>query len=522
MAELQGYSLISGSRSKSGGKGFSGINPASGEPLAPTYYTATAEQVDQTARAAAQAFASYRVMTGAKRASFLRAIAANIDAMADKLVERVNQEAALPEPRVRGETARTTNQLRMFASIVEEGSWVDARIETALPDRTPLPRPDLRSMLRPLGPVAVFGASNFPLAYSVAGGDTASALAAGCPVVVKAHPAHPGTSELVGNAIVAAIKSEGIAGGVFSLIFDAGIEVGTALVQHPDIKAVGFTGSLAAGRALFDLAAARDEPIPVYAEMGSTNPVFLLPNALAARAERIAEGLHQSVTIGMGQFCTKPGIVFTSGHEGFRDRLQQLMGQTVLGCMLHAGIASSYARGVEGLRERKSVRTLEEPGRISGNATVGAALFETDVASFLNNRELCEEVFGPTTLLVRYGSIGELLAVARELPGQLTVTLHGEEQDLLEAAELISVLETRAGRLIFNGFPTGVEVGDAIVHGGPYPATTDSRTTSVGSRAILRFARPVCYQDFPEKALPQELQSGNPLRIRRFVDGKLK
>lgn len=522
MAELQGYSLIAAASAKSGSKEFTGINPATGEALAPTYHAATPEQVDQAARAADEAFASYRATSGAKRASFLRAIADNIDAIVDQLVERVNQEAALPEPRVRGETARTTNQLRMFAAIIEEGSWVDARIETALPDRTPLPRPDLRSMLRPLGPVAVFGASNFPLAYSVAGGDTASALAAGCPVVVKAHPAHPGTSELVGNAIAAAVESEGVPEGVFSLLFDAGIEVGQALVKHSAIKAVGFTGSISAGRALFNLAAERDEPIPVYAEMGSTNPIFLLPNALANRADKIAEGLHQSVTLGMGQFCTKPGIVFTSGHEGFRQRLEQLIGETSLGCMLHAGIATNYARGVEKLKEHKAVRTLDQPPSRTGNATAGAALFETDVESFLSNRELSEEVFGPATLLVRYGSIGELLAVARELPGQLTVALHGEEQDLIDAAELVSALETRAGRLIFNGYPTGVEVGDAIVHGGPYPATTDSRSTSVGSRAILRFARPVCYQSFPDAALPAELQADNPLGIRRFVNGKIE
>lgn len=521
MAKLQGLSLIASEPAEDRtGTEFSAINPATGQPLAPTYHAATPEQVDRAAQSAADAFRSYRTLSNAKRAGFLRAIAANIDAIADALVERVNQEAALPEARVRGETARTTNQLRMFATIIEEGSWVDARIETALPDRTPLPRPDLRSMLRPLGPVAVFGASNFPLAYSVAGGDTASALAAGCPVIVKAHPAHPGTSELVGQAIASAVRSEGIAPGVFSLLFDAGTEVGVALVKHPAMKAVGFTGSLTGGRALFDIAAAREEPIPVYAEMGSTNPVFLLPGALAARGEKIAEELHQSVTLGMGQFCTKPGIVLTNGSESFRNRLEALMQETPTGCMLHAGIAANYARGVERLSKHQSVRTLDAPPSAEG-AKAGAGLFETDVASFLANDALAEEVFGPTTLLVRYGTMNELIALAKALPGQLTVTLHGEEQDLIDAAELVSILETRAGRLVFNGFPTGVEVGDAIVHGGPYPASSDTRTTSVGSRAILRFARPVCYQNFPDQALPVELQSNNPLNIRRFVDGKL-
>ena len=322
----------------------------------------------------------------------------------------MRKETALAEPRIRGETARTSNQFRLFAAILEEGSWVDARIETALPNRQPLPRPDLRSMLRPLGPVAVFGASNFPLAYSVGGGDTASSLAAGCPVVVKAHPAHPGTSELVGNAINAAVKSAGLALGIFSLLFDAGIEVGTALVQHPCIKAVGFTGSLTGGRALFDLAAKRPEPIPVYAEMGSVNPIFLLPKTLAANGTRIAAGLHQSVTQGLGQFCTKPGIVFTNGDEVFRSHLQKLMQETQSGPMLHAGIAGNYAHGVQQLASHSHVRSLNNPLITASGTTAGAGLFETDVTTFLSDEQLAAEVFGPTTLLVRYKSMEELLA----------------------------------------------------------------------------------------------------------------
>ncbi|MEX2171233.1 MAG: aldehyde dehydrogenase (NADP(+)) [Pirellulales bacterium] len=524
MFGLDGLSMIAGraSAGESRSDEFSAVNPATGEVVPPVYRSATLEQVGQAADAADEAFASYRNLPGKQRATFLRAIANNIEALSGALVERVNRETGLPETRVRSEMARTVMQLRMYASIVEEGSWVDARIEPAQPDRQPQPRSDLRSMLRPLGPVAVFGASNFPLAYSVAGGDTASALAAGCPVVVKAHPAHPGTSELVGKAIVAAVKSEGIVAGVFSLLFDAGVEVGSALVRHPRIKAVGFTGSLAGGRALFNLAAARDEPIPVYAEMGSTNPMFLLPRALATRGEQIAAGLHQAVTTGVGQFCTKPGIVLTNGDEVFRNKLSQLIRETAPGVMLHAGIAANYARGVERLQNQSAVRTLAGAATAGSASTAGAVLFETDVDAFLSDKTLADEVFGPATLLVRYQTMDELLAVARNLPGQLTVAIHGDEQDLLNAAELMSILETRAGRLVFNQFPPGVEVGDAIVHGGPYPATTDSRTTSVGSRAILRFARPVCFQNFPDAALPAELQAGNPLSVRRLVDGTLE
>jgi NADP-dependent aldehyde dehydrogenase len=522
MFRLSGSALIDGEEVAGEGESFSAVNPAAEEALSPVYRSATLEQIDRAARAAHEAFSSYRSLAGKQRAGFLRGIAANIDKLTGALVERVNQETALPEARIRSEAARTVNQLRLYASIIEEGSWVDARIETALPDRKLQPRPDLRSMLRPLGPVAVFGASNFPLAYSVAGGDTASALAAGCPVVVKAHPAHPGTSELVGKAIAAAVKSEGIAPGVFSLLFDAGVEVGAALVKHPLIKAVGFTGSLAGGRALFDLAAAREEPIPVYAEMGSINPVFLLPGALAARGSAIAEGLHQAVTSGVGQFCTKPGIVLAGGDEEFRRRLGKLMGETAPGVMLHAGIAKNFARGRERLEAQNAVNTLAKTSAATSGTVAGAVLYETDVEAFLTNKVLAEEVFGPATLLVRYETMDELLSVARNLPGQLTVAIHGDDQDLLNAAELLSVLETRAGRLVFNQFPPGVEVGDAIVHGGPYPATTDSRSTSVGSRAILRFARPVCYQNFPDAALPVELQVNNPLGIRRFVNGQLE
>lgn len=522
MSELQGLSLIAGEAVKTGGAEFHAENPNTGERLSPAFQSATPAEVDCALQSASEAFAVYGNLPGKRRAAFLRAIAENIESLVETFVVRVAQETALPEPRIRGETARTVGQLKMFAGIAEEGSWVDARIEPAIPDRKPLPRPDVRSMLRPLGPVAVFGASNFPLAFSVAGGDTASALAAGCPVVVKAHPAHPGTSELVGRAIVEAAKSEGMPAGVFSLLFDSGHEVGTALVKHPLITAVGFTGSLAAGRALFDLACSREVPIPVYAEMGSVNPIFLLPGALAARAEKIAEGLHQSVTMGMGQLCTKPGIVLTDGHNGFRDRLSHLIQSTPSACLLHSGIATNFDRNTKHLQTHPAVRTLAAPPQVVDGCAAGAMLFETDAAAFVADKSLSEEVFGPATMLVNYRSKEELLAVARGLAGQLAIAIHGSESDLLSAQDLISVLETRAGRLVFNQFPTGVDVGQAMVHGGPYPATTDSRTTSVGGRAILRFARPVCYQNFPNAALPAELQDDNPLGIRRQVDGHIE
>jgi 2,5-dioxopentanoate dehydrogenase len=378
-------------------------------------------------------------------------------------------------------------------------------------------------MLRPLGPVAVFGASNFPLAFSVAGGDTASALAAGCPVIVKAHPAHPGTSEIAGRAVAEAVREAGLPAGVFSLLFDAGVEVGVALVQHPAVKAVGFTGSAGGGQALMKLCAARPEPIPCYAEMGSANPLFILPGALRERGEALAAGLQGSFTLGSGQFCTKPGLVFVpdAGGADFLDALRA--GVDALGGqgMLTRGIAERYAAGV---RERLASEDAErfaglEAIRADDAAAVSPVVFAVPLADFLATPALEEEIFGPTTLLVHYGGTGDLLAAARKLHGHLTATIHGTEEDLKNAGELIEVLSTRVGRILFNGYPTGVEVCHAMVHGGPFPATSDGRSTSVGTRAMLRFARAVCYQDCPDAALPVELKRGNPAGILRMVDG---
>jgi NADP-dependent aldehyde dehydrogenase len=531
--ELTGCSLIAGhtiepEASAPGGiepeasapGGRMATSPATGESLPPAYHAATAEQVDEAARKASEAFATYSRLPGARHAAFLRRIAGNIEGLADQLVERVGSETALPEGRVRGETGRTVGQLRLFADIAEEGSWVEARIDPPLPDRQPLPRADIRSMLRPLGPVVVFGASNFPLAFSVAGGDTASALAAGCPVIVKAHSAHPGTSELVGRAVIAAAEAEDMPAGVFSVLFGEGSKVGAALVAHPLVKAVGFTGSLGAGRKLFDIAAARPEPIPVYAEMGSVNPVYLLPGALAERADDIATGLHQSATLGVGQFCTNPGVVMYDGNEVFRAKLVKLFDDTPAGHMLTAGIASSYADNLGRLREQPSVETLVAGPTDVSKCAAGATLTEVAADVLLADPDLADEVFGPATLLVRYDNPDQLAAVARMLPGQLTATVHGTTDELTSATDLLAVLETKAGRLVVNQFPTGVEVGHAMVHGGPYPATTDFHGTSVGATAILRFARRVCYQNLPDAALPDALKAGNPLGLRRLVDGK--
>jgi alpha-ketoglutaric semialdehyde dehydrogenase len=519
--ELQGLSVLGSHFASGRGRPFHAINPADGSQLSPTYYSATLEELDSAARLAGEAFVVYSRLSGKAKAAFLRTVARNIEDIAEPLVARAMQETALPAARLQGETARTCNQLRLFADLVEEGSWVGARIDPAQPERKPLPRPDVRSMLRPLGPVAVFAASNFPIAFSVAGGDTASALAAGNPVIVKAHAAHPGTSELVGRAVREALHERSLPEGVFSLLFDSGFEIGTALVRHPLVKAVGFTGSRAGGDALRKAAASRSEPIPLFAEMGSTNPVFILPGAMRERAEQIASGLHASMTLGAGQFCTKPGLVLLADDDRaqkFAHNLADLVAGPANFTMLTPGIQSAFAKGVAA----RSVQKLAEGPLPAGDACgVAAVVFQADAEKFLRDRSLGEELFGPSALLVKYSSREQLLALARGLEGHLTATLHGTEQDLVDYKDLIDILETKVGRLIFNGFPTGVEVCHAMVHGGPYPATSDSRTTSVGTLAILRFARPVCFQGFPQQSLPEELQDANPLGLWRLVDGRM-
>ena len=522
--ELKGISLIG---FHDGGKGvaFRADNPATGQPVETQYYSATPADVEKAGALAGEAFPVYSNLPGKERGAFLRHIAAALEGEAAAIVKRANLETGLPEPRLQGEMARTCNQLRLFAQVAEEGSWVEARLDSGDPGRKPSPKPVLRSMFKPLGPVAVFGASNFPLAFSVAGGDTASALAAGNPVIVKAHPAHPGTSEMVGHLLRESVRACKLPEGVFSLLFDAKVEVGIALVQHPAVKAVGFTGSRTGGTALMKLTAARPEPIPCYAEMGSVNPIFILPEALKKRAAAIAASLQNSITLGGGQFCTKPGIVLLpqqNGDTGFVDDLSGRIGGGAPHTLLTSGIAAHYAAALKQRTAGGNVAIAqgEDPGQSAG-AKARAALFLAEAQSFLADPQLSQEVFGPTSLLVRYQSREEMLKIAEGLEGHLTATVHAEESELAEYADLLEILSRKAGRLIFNGYPTGVEVGHAMVHGGPFPATSDGRSTSVGSLAIFRFARLVSYQDFPEAALPDELKASNPLGIWRMVDGKM-
>lgn len=523
--KLQGQSLLGGKSSPSSGAAFCAVNPATGQPIDPQFHSASLQDVNAAAQLADHAFAMYGKLAGREKGALLRQIAAGLEAIADDLIWRAQIETALPEKRLQGELARTSNQLRLFAEVVEEGSWPMARIDAGDPARKPLPKPDVRSMLRPLGPVAVFGASNFPLAFSVAGGDTASALAAGNPVIVKAHPAHPSTSELVGRAISQCVHDSGLPSGVFSLLFDAGNEVGTALVQHPLVKAVGFTGSHSGGKALMQLAASRPNPIPCFAEMSSTNPLFILPGAVAERGGEIAAGLFESFTLGVGQFCTKPGIVFLprgAGQAAFMAKLEQLVSQAPAGVMLNANIRSSYRTATAQRKRQSGVRVFVESTSTSATSGCFASpvLYEVDIEVWLQDQSLAAEIFGPTTLIVHYNDPAQLLEAARVLNGHLTATLHATEPDLPGIAGLVALLERKVGRLLLNGFPTGVEVCHAMVHGGPYPATSDGRSTSVGTQAIYRFTRPVCYQGFPRQALPNELQDENPLGILRMVNGE--
>lgn len=490
---------------------FTARNPATKEVLAPVYQDAGDAAIDAAAWAAHASAGEFAGATPRKRAAFLDAAADELVALGSRLIERAQQETGLPQARLEGERVRTVGQLRLFATVAREGSWVDARIDTALPDRSPLPRPDLRRMLRPLGPVAVFGASNFPLAFSVAGGDTASALAAGNPVIVKAHPAHPGTSDLAASAIVAAVERSGLPAGVFSMVHGISPEVSLALVRHPAVAAVGFTGSQRAGRALFDAAAARPRPIPVFAEMSSVNPVFILPSALCERAGAIAEGLVASCALGVGQLCTKPGLamgIASREWDGFCDAVAAKAGAVARGVMLHAGIADAFAKSVANLRD------------VEWLARDGACVARVGAGEFSARPELAHEIFGPFVLLVTAPDEAALRRLAGGLEGQLTATLHGTDEDLARAADIVELLTTKVGRLVCNGFPTGVEVAPAMQHGGPYPATTDTRFTSVGTAAIFRFARPVCYQNFPEPHLPDALRNANPLGLLRLVNGE--
>jgi NADP-dependent aldehyde dehydrogenase len=478
--------------------------PVEGEP--DSFAIGTSALVDAAATAAEEAFWSYGYTSRAERAAFLRRIADEIEARGDEITEIGTRETGLPAARLQGERGRTIGQLRLFADHIEKGDYLDRRHDAALPDRQPLPRPDLRLMQRPIGPVAVFGASNFPLAFSTAGGDTAAALAAGCPVVVKGHSAHPGTGDIVSQAIDAAIKATGVHPGVFSNIQGGRRDVGEAVVRHPLIKAVGFTGSFTGGRALFDLCASRPEPIPFFGELGSVNPMFLLPEALAARGPKIAEAWAGSLTMGAGQFCTNPGIAVTpDGAAGaaFLDAARAALEPIGAQTMLTDGIASAYRAGRDRIQGSTGVRAVLTSTCDLRNAT--PYLFATTGEEWLANDELGEEVFGPLGLVVTVRDMDEMTAVARSIQGQLTCTLHMDAGDADDARRLLPILERKAGRLLANGFPTGVEVADAMVHGGPYPASTNFGATSVGTLSIRRFLRPVCWQNMPEAVLPADL-----------------
>jgi NADP-dependent aldehyde dehydrogenase len=519
MLSLTGHNYIGGERRAAGTVEHKSLDASSGEALPYTFIQATPEEVDAAAQAAAAAYPTYRNLSAVRRAEFLEAIADEIDALGDDFVALVCRETALPAARIQGERGRTSGQMRLFAKVLRRGDFYGARIDRALPDRQPLPRPDLRQYQIGVGPVAVFGASNFPLAFSTAGGDTASALAAGCPVVFKAHSGHMATAECVADAVIRAAEKTGMPKGVFNMIFGGG--VGEILVKHPAIQAVGFTGSLKGGRALCDMAAARPQPIPVFAEMSSVNPVIVLPGALKARGATVAKELAGSVVLGCGQFCTNPGLIigirsaeFSEFVAGLADAIGAQPAQT----MLNAGTLRSYTSGVAQLKGHAKVSHL------AGNEQAGnqaqPQLFKADVSMLLEGDHLLqEEVFGPTSIVVEVADSAELNRALQSMHGQLTATLIAEREDLSTFRDLLPLLEVKAGRVLLNGYPTGVEVCDSMVHGGPYPATSDARGTSVGTLAIHRFLRPVCYQNYPDEVLPEALQNANPLGIQRLVDG---
>lgn len=515
--------FIAGHVTRGEGEPFEAINPRNGRALPTSFHDATPEQLMRTVYAAEQAHRAWRRAPRERRAALLEAIATAIEGLGEELVTRATAETGLPPVGLVRERNRTVGQLRMFAEQVRYGAYLDARLDTPLPDRMPVPRPDLRRMLVPIGPVVVFGAGNFPLAFSVAGGDTASALAAGCPVVAKAHPAHPGTCSLVARAVAGAVSEVGAPPGIWSCVHGRNDSVGRTLVLHPATRAVAFTGSLSGGQGLCDLAAQRPEPIPIFAEMGSINPVLLLPEALAADPVGIAEGLFEAMTRGVGQFCTNPGVVLTvqgEATEQFLARLSTLVGEARPAPMLHAGIADAFVARAAEHTEHGATRVAGPAWIKSGHASVQPLLWRTTAKVLSREPSLREECFGPSTVVAVAKDGEDLLIAVRALPGQLSATIHAGAGDAALVDAVLSELEERAGRLLFGGFPTGIEVASAMQHGGPWPATSDARFTSVGTAAITRFLRPMCWQDAPQDRLPEELRDGNPAGIPRMVDGR--
>ncbi len=522
--ELHGKHLIAGEFKASGNDTFQAINPSLNMAFGTHYHEGSPAEVAEAAQKAHEAFDALRNASVETRAQLLDAIADAIMDLGDDLLDIAHQETGLPMGRLTGERGRAVNQIRLFAKVLREGSWVDARIDTADPDRTPFPKPGVRSMLVAIGPVAVFGASNFPLAIGVAGTDTVTALGAGCPVIAKAHPAHPGTSELFAVAISKAVASVGLPAGAFSMVHGRGHEVGLAMATDPHIKAVAFTGGLRGGRALFDAAAARPEPIPVYAEMGSTNPVFLLPGALKERSEEIAKGYLNSVNLGVGQFCTNPGIVLglkSDGLEAFQSASGEIARSVEPATMLHPGISSAFSGGVEKIANTPGVALL---GQTEAEAAVdtqaSCAIFATDIDTLRATPYLMEEVFGPTSIVVSCNTVEDMEETAEGLEGHLSATIHGTPEDLEKYSKLINILEKKVGRIIINGYPTGIEVCAAMHHGGPYPASTDGHFTSIGTGSFLRFVRPVCYQGFPDALLPPQLRDKNEHGIWRLLNNE--
>ena len=520
---ISGTNAIGSKSSKQGNKTFKTFNPKENKDTEWTFYEASSNEIDEAVALATDAFKVYKDFSGAKKAEFLEAIADEIEALGDELIETYCKESGLPDGRARGERGRTMGQLRAFANLLKEGSWVEAVIEKAQPNREPMPKSDIRKMLFPLGPVVVFGASNFPLAFSTAGGDTASALAAGCPVIVKSHPMHAATGELVSSAIIKAAEKTGMPNGVFSNLNSSGIEVGQQLVKHPKVKAVGFTGSINGGTALYKLANERDEPIPVFAEMGSINPVVLLPSALENDGEAWATKYASSITMGAGQFCTNPGLVL--GLKGAKlDSFINTLSEEILKleptCMLHPNIYAKYNEGKKELSAQKGITVTADYKKATDPNTAQPSILKVSGADFLANTKLHKEVFGPFSVVVECENALEMESILNHLEGQLTGTVLGSEDDLENNSGVVDALQSRVGRILFNGVPTGVEVNSSMVHGGPFPASTDARFTSVGTSAIKRWVRPVSYQDWPNKLLPLALQNENPLKITRLVEGE--
>ncbi|MEJ1222457.1 aldehyde dehydrogenase (NADP(+)) [Sediminicola sp. 1XM1-17] len=519
---LTGKNFIGNTLSSEGEHTFKTFDPVKNKENKWEFKEASGSEIDEAARLATKAFKVYKDFTPSKRAVFLRTIAEEIEGLGDLLIEMYMAESGLPEGRAVGERGRTINQLRAFAILLEEGSWVEASVDTAQPDRMPLPKSDIRKMLLPLGPIAVFGSSNFPLAFSTAGGDTASALAAGCPVIVKSHPMHAGTGELVASAIIKAARKTGMPNGVFSNLNSSGIAVGQTLVMHPGIKAVGFTGSIKGGMALYKMAAERKEPIPVFAEMGSINPVVVLPRAIEEKGDYWAKQYAGSITLGAGQFCTNPGLIL--GLEGtafdtFTDKLGRELEEIAPLSMLHPNIQKSYEESMEEVSSQIGTHIVASyEGKLPPNYAQQKVL-SVKGEQFLANPNLHQEVFGPFSLVVKCKDASELKSILEHLEGQLTGTVLGEKEELETYGEIVDALTDRVGRIIFNGVPTGVEVCPSMQHGGPFPASTDSRFTSVGVSAIKRWCRPVAFQDWPNELLPPALQNNNPLGIVRLVNG---